>query len=201
MAHKSAPPNEPDCRLTFDIVPPSSASDLNVRTCCFFRVLGSKCPLAGGAAQTHPSRGFRHACEKSMSTSRRSYGPPTVTMTWSIGIGSASKNCSRRSKSVASLATLLRVPSSRAACSRYSGLPPARTTSAPSDRARLAVSGPIPELPPITTTVCPASSGSRLTSAVGCDRSEAANSPHRSFGCTFCRTDRRVPCGLAATLL
>jgi hypothetical protein len=34
-----------------------------------------------------------------------------------------------------------------------------RITSAPSVRARLAVSSPMPELPPITTTVCPASSG------------------------------------------
>ncbi len=39
-----------------------------------------------------------------------------------------------------------------------SGSRPTRTTSAPSERARRAVSRPIPALPPIRTTVCPASS-------------------------------------------
>jgi hypothetical protein len=39
-------------------------------------------------------------------------------------------------------------------------------TSAPSARARRAVSSPMPELPPITTTVCPGSSGSRLMAGV-----------------------------------
>jgi hypothetical protein len=38
-------------------------------------------------------------------------------------------------------------------------------TSAPSARARPAVSSPMPALPPITTTVCPASSGSRSVEA------------------------------------
>src|SRR5712691_3889924 len=36
----------------------SSASVLNVRKCCFLSVLGSMCPLAVGATQTHPSSGF-----------------------------------------------------------------------------------------------------------------------------------------------
>src|SRR5262249_33338747 len=82
-------------------------------------------------------------------------------MTWSAGVGNSSKNRSRRSKSVASKAALLRASSSSAVCWRRSGLRPVRTTSAPSARARLAVSSPIPELPPITTTVCPRSWGSR----------------------------------------
>ena len=38
---------------------------------------------------------------------------------------------------------------------------PVRITLAPSARARRAVSNPMPALPPITTTVCPRSSGSR----------------------------------------
>jgi hypothetical protein len=48
-----------------------------------------------------------------------------------------------------------------AACCRRSGLRPVRMTSAPSARARRAVSSPIPALPPITTTVWPSSSGWR----------------------------------------
>ena len=52
-------------------------------------------------------------------------------------------------------------PSSRPArCSR-SGSRAVMITSAPSARARRAVSSPIPALPPITRTVCPSSSGSR----------------------------------------
>ncbi len=51
-------------------------------------------------------------------------------------------------------------PSSLAACCRRSGLRAVRMTSAPSARARRAVSSPMPALPPITTTVCPSSSGS-----------------------------------------
>src|SRR5215469_6663344 len=82
-------------------------------------------------------------------------------MTWSTGVGSSSKKRFRRSKSVASKAALLSAPSSSAACCRRSGLRPVMTTLAPSARARLAVSSPIPELPPITTTVCPTSCGSR----------------------------------------
>jgi NADP-dependent 3-hydroxy acid dehydrogenase YdfG len=65
----------------------------------------------------------------------------------------------------ASKAAVLRASTSRAACSRRSGFRPARTTSAPSLRARRAVSRPIPALPPITTTLCPASSGSRTVTA------------------------------------
>jgi hypothetical protein len=52
-------------------------------------------------------------------------------------------------------------PSSSAACLSRSGLRPVRMTSAPSARARRAVSSPMPALPPITTTVCPTSAGSR----------------------------------------
>src|SRR5215208_6995615 len=82
-------------------------------------------------------------------------------MTWSIGVGRSLKNRARRSGLAASKEALLRAPSSRAACSRRSGLRPARMTSAPSARARRAVSRPIPALPPMTTTICPSSSGSR----------------------------------------
>src|SRR5438552_1600203 len=48
-----------------------------------------------------------------------------------------------------------------AACWRRSAFRPVRITLAPSARARRAVSNPMPALPPITTTVCPRSSGSR----------------------------------------
>ena len=44
---------------------------------------------------------------------------------------------------------------------RRSGLRLVSMAPAPSPRARPAVSNPIPELPPITTTVCPRSCGSR----------------------------------------
>src|SRR3984957_2039289 len=84
---------------------------------------------------------------------------------WSTGFGSSSKKRRRRLKSVTSKAALLSAPSSRAACSTRSGLRPERTTLAPSDRACLAVSKPMPELPPSTTTVCLASCGSRLTAS------------------------------------
>src|SRR5215470_19831592 len=104
-------------------------------------------------------------------------------MTWSAGVGSSPKNRPRRSKSVASKAALLRAPSSSAACRRRSGSRPVRTTAAPSARARLAVSSPIPELPPITTTVCPRSWGSRtvgeavlavvMVSSGGCHRTRS----------------------------
>src|SRR3984957_18112585 len=82
-----------------------------------------------------------------------------------MGFGSSAKKRPRRSKSVTSNAALLSAPSSRAACSTRSGLRPERTTLAPSDRACLAVSKPMPELPPSTTTVCLASCGSRLTAS------------------------------------
>ena len=48
---------------------------------------------------------------------------------------------------------------------RRPGSRPVRTTSAPSARARRAVSRPMPALPPIRTTVCPASCGTRACSA------------------------------------
>src|SRR5262245_21909276 len=83
-------------------------------------------------------------------------------MTWSICSGRPWKNRSRAAGSVASKAAVRSAPSSAAARCRRSGSRPARMTSAPSARARRAVSSPMPELPPITTTVCPGSSGSRL---------------------------------------
>src|SRR5579862_103872 len=57
---------------------------------------------------------------------------------------------------------MLSASSSLAASWRRSGSRPVRITLAPSPRARRAVSSPMPALPPIKTTVCPASSGSRL---------------------------------------
>ena len=56
---------------------------------------------------------------------------------------------------------VLSAPTSLAALCRRSGFLPVRITFAPSARARRAVSSPMPALPPITTTVCPRSSGSR----------------------------------------
>src|SRR5262245_15354325 len=53
-----------------------------------------------------------------MSVRRAYYGPPAVTITWSTGVGSSSKNRSGRSKSVASKAALLSASSSSAACWR-----------------------------------------------------------------------------------
>jgi hypothetical protein len=84
-----------------------------------------------------------------------------VTSTWSVGVGRSWKKISSRPKSVASKAAVRSAPTSAAACLSRSGLRPVRMTSAPSARARRAVSRPMPALPPIKTTVCPASSGSR----------------------------------------
>ena len=81
---------------------------------------------------------------------------PAVTITWSIGASRPAKNPSRAVRSLASKVAVLRAPTSAAALSSRSRVRPVRITSAPSARARLAVSSPIPALPPITTTVCPA---------------------------------------------
>jgi hypothetical protein len=74
---------------------------------------------------------------------RRVVGSGPVTSTWSIGVGSSSKNLPSRSKSVASKAAML-----------------APSFEADAVQAIRAVSSPMPALPPITTTVCPSSSGS-----------------------------------------
>src|SRR5207244_3489241 len=71
------------------------------------------------------------------------------------------KKRSRGAGSVASKAAVLSASSSLAARWRRSGFLPVRIKFAPSARARRAVSSPMPALPPITTTVCPRSSGSR----------------------------------------
>src|SRR5271156_4101024 len=81
---------------------------------------------------------------------------------WSIGPGRSAKNRSRAAGSVTSKAAVPRAPTSAAACFRCSAFRPVKMTSAPSSRARRAVSRPMPELPPITTTVCPDSSGTRV---------------------------------------
>src|SRR3984885_3091843 len=106
-----------------------------------------------------------------------------------MGFGRSSKKRPRRSKSVTAKAALLSAPSSRAACSTRSGLRPERTTLAPSERACLAVSKPIPELPPSTTTVCPASCGSRLMASPQALDSKHRKRTHRccSFGQLFPR--------------
>jgi hypothetical protein len=83
-----------------------------------------------------------------------------MTITWSIRSGSPSKNCFSAAASLASKAAVLRASTSSAARLSRSGFRPVRITSAPSARARRVVSSPMPALPPITTTVCPRSSGS-----------------------------------------
>src|SRR5215467_12075781 len=55
-------------------------------------------------------------------------------------------------------------------------------TSAPSDRARRAVSSPIPALPPITTTVCPISSGSVISTPCA-TRASRPSSADLAGGC------------------
>src|SRR3954468_19324539 len=82
-------------------------------------------------------------------------------MTWSIGPSSPAKKVSRAAGSLASNDLVLRAPTSVAACASRSGLRPVRMTPAPSARARRAVSRPMPALPPMTTMVCPSSSGWR----------------------------------------
>src|SRR5215831_11030365 len=81
-----------------------------------------------------------------------------------MGAGSASKNRPSRSKSVASKAAML-APSSRPARCRRSGLRAVRMMPAPLARASRAVSSPMPELRPITRTVCPSRSRSRTAGA------------------------------------
>src|SRR5262249_35187372 len=75
--------------------------------------------------------------------------------------GRSWKNDWREAGSLASKAAVRCASTSRAACSRRSGLRPVRMRLAPSTRARRAVSSPMPALPPMTTTVWPNSSGSR----------------------------------------
>ena len=79
-----------------------------------------------------------------------------------MGAGSASKNRPSRPKSVASKAAML-APSSRPTRCRRSGSRAVRMMSAPLARASRAVSSPMPELPPMTRTVCPSRSCSRCT--------------------------------------
>ena len=64
-----------------------------------------------------------------------------------------------------SKAAVLRAPTSAAARSRRSAFRPVKMTSAPSLRARRAVSSPMPALPPMATTIWPNSSGSRGVTA------------------------------------
>jgi hypothetical protein len=75
--------------------------------------------------------------------------------------GGGSPTGERVSRQPRQRAALFVAPTSSAASLRRSGFRAVRTTSAPSARARRAVSSPMPALPPITTTVCPSSSGSR----------------------------------------
>ena len=93
-----------------------------------------------------------------------------------------------RSRSVASKAALVSASSSSAACRRRSRVPTGEDQLGPLSACSSAVSSPMPELPPITTTVCPRSWGSRrigetvvavvmLSSAVGV---EDGHSPKRS---------------------
>jgi hypothetical protein len=99
------------------------------------------------------------------------------------------KNCSTEAGSVASKAAVLPPSTSSAARLSRSGSRPVMMTSAPSARARRALSRPIPALPPITTTVCPRSSGSRATDVVPVAvvlmilRSVVSRQPDRSAFC------------------
>src|SRR5262249_50800894 len=88
-------------------------------------------------------------------------GPGPVDITWSIGVGRSRKNRSSEAGSLASKAAVLSAPIAPAARSRRSRFRAVRISLAPSARARRAVSSPMPALPPITTTVCPRSWGSR----------------------------------------
>jgi hypothetical protein len=74
-------------------------------------------------------------------------------MMWSIAPSSSAKNRSSRAKSVASNAEVRSAAISSAAWLSRSGLRSVKISCAPSVRASLAVSKPIPELPPMTTTV------------------------------------------------
>ena len=89
-----------------------------------------------------------------------------MTSTWSIGPARFPKKASTasdRSHRTPRCSTRR----SRGRVLQPVGIRPVRMTSTPSARARLAVSRPMPALPPITTTVWPSSSGSRLVGAVG----------------------------------
>ncbi len=90
---------------------------------------------------------------------RRVVQPAAVTMTWSTASAGPAKNCSSASASAASNAAVLRAPSSRAACSRRSGLRAVSIDVGALGAPRRAVSSPMPALPPMTTTVCPSSRG------------------------------------------
>ena len=76
-------------------------------------------------------------------------------------------------------------------CSR-SGSRPVRITSAPSARARRAVSSPMPALPPITTTVCPSSSGSRSWALCEC-RGVIVSPSVSPPSAVRCRSARTLP--------
>lgn len=83
-----------------------------------------------------------------------------MTITWSIGLGRPSKNCPRRSKSVASNAAVFRASTRLAVCYRRRGR--GRSGSLwPLRGLHGAVSRAIPELPPISITICPAGSDGR----------------------------------------
>ena len=102
-----------------------------------------------------------------------------MTITWSIGVERSWKNDCREAGSLASKVAVRCASSSTAARLRRSGLRPVRMTLAPSARARRAVSSPMPELPPMTTTVWPTSSGTRraVTTLVAGFMIPPANSP------------------------
>src|SRR5262245_37697138 len=88
----------------------------------------------------------------------------------------------------------MRAPSSRPTRCRRSGLRAVMITAAPSWRACRAVSSPMPELPPITTRVWPASGGSRLMLPPPHDppysgaknRKEPGQRPHRRISHVDC---------------
>ncbi len=125
---------------------------------------------------------------------------------WSRGSRSSSTKRCKRSKSVASNAATLPPRSTPARSTRF-GSRAVMITSAPSWRARRAVSRPMPELPPITRTVCSSSIGSLTprprNSRRAQDRSSLVGLLPRSVDCdersSSCRGLRRVQslCNLA----
>ena len=101
---------------------------------------------------------------------------------WSIGEGSSSKNFARRSKSVASKATVADGEFARYVLKAL-GIRAARTSFAPSARARRAVSSPMPALPPITTTFVRQVAVRAGWERAGCDAHDSSvQRPRIAFG-------------------
>ena len=89
-------------------------------------------------------------------------GLPAVTNTWSSGVGRSSKKASNAAVSLASNADVLRaVHLARRPLQTVGVAAGEDHIGALGARPVARVSSPMPALPPMTTTVCPRSSGSR----------------------------------------